>query len=105
MAHVKLSAHAETDLGDIWSYIAEDNTTSADKVIDELLRKFQLLAQNSGLGKKHDELILNLRGFPHKRYMIFYFSIEEGIEIFRVVHGHRDIEAVFEDMMPPEETN
>jgi plasmid stabilization system protein ParE len=37
--------------------------------------------------------------------MIFYFSIEEGIEIFRVVHGHRDIEAVFEDMMPPEETN
>ena len=103
MAHVKLSTHAQTDLEDIWSYIAEDNVTSADKVVDELLQKFQLLAKSSGLGKKRDDLMLDLRGFPHKRYMIFYFVIDEGIEIFRVIHGSRDIDTVFDDMVPSEE--
>jgi toxin ParE1/3/4 len=99
MAQVKLSQFAEADLKEIWSYIAETNIASADKITDEFLKKFQLLAQNSEMGKRRDDLILNLRSFPHKRYVIFYFPIDEGIEVFRVLHGSRDITSLFDDLI------
>jgi toxin ParE1/3/4 len=63
----------------------------------EFARKFQLLADNPKIGRTHDEFIHNLRSFPYRDYIIFYFQIENGIEIYRVLHGTRDIDALFED--------
>ena len=59
--------------------------------------QFRFLAKNSKIGVAQDNFILNLRKFSHKKYIIFYFEIENGVEIYRVVHGARNIEAVFED--------
>ena len=38
---------------------------------------------------------LEKKGFP--KHLIFYRPIDHGIEVVRVLHGARDIEAVFED--------
>jgi len=35
--------------------------------------------------------------FPFKKYHIYYFPIEDGVEIYRVLHGARDNEGEFED--------
>ena len=61
------------------------------------MEKFQFLAKNSKIGVTQDNFILNLRKFSHKKYNIFYFEIENCVEIFRVVHSARNIESVFED--------
>lgn len=45
MTTAKLTVFAQADLDEIWSYIAENDSDLADKVTDELLAKFQLLAQ------------------------------------------------------------
>lgn len=37
----------------------------------------------------------NLRSHPHGNYVIFYRPIGDGIEIVRVLHGARDIDAAF----------
>ncbi len=97
MPITNLSAFAEADLKEIWIYIGEKNPVSADKLVNELLEKFQLLAKTSGLGKKRDDLLINLRIFPHKKYLIFYFPIEGGVEIYRVLHSSRDINHLFSD--------
>ena len=97
MADVIFSSFTESDLDNIFSYVAELNTDSAKKTIKELMQKFKLLAENPKIGRSHDELILNLRSFPYKNYLIFYFPIENGVEIYRVLHGARDIESLFED--------
>jgi toxin ParE1/3/4 len=97
MAIVNFSEFAKADLKSIFAYLAENDVDSADKLVDELLEKFKLLAENSGLGRKRDEFIVNLRSFPYKRYIIFYFPIENGVEIFRVIHSSRDIETLFTD--------
>ena len=97
MAVVNLSSLAQTDLDDIWSYIAENNPDSADKVIDELFKKFQLLSKNSGLGKSRDNLIINLRSFPCNKFVVFYFPIDNGVEIYRILHSSRSIETIFTD--------
>src|SRR2546421_2127442 len=40
-------------------------------------------------GREQDKLLVNLRSFAVKNYLIFYQPFEEGIEILRVLHGDR----------------
>ncbi|MGC2239184.1 MAG: type II toxin-antitoxin system RelE/ParE family toxin [Pyrinomonadaceae bacterium] len=104
MPIVQLSASARADLEEIYSYIAGDNAGAADKITLEMLEKFRLLAGNSMLGRARHELMVNLRSFSHRRYIIFYFPIDDGIEIFRVLHGSRDIDSLFDETiesLPP----
>ena len=93
----ELSIFAERDLEEIWLYINENNTQSANNLIKEFLQKFRMLVDNPNLGKSRSDILLNLRSFPLKKYIIFYVPTENGIEIFRVIHSSRNIERLFDD--------
>ena len=95
MAKILRRPQAEADLIEIWIYIAQDSPTRADKLLDEIDEKSQTLAQSPLIGRARDELGHNIRSFPIGNYVIFYQSIEDGIEIIRVLHGARDIDALF----------
>ena len=95
MAKVLRKPQAEADLIEIWTYIAQDSLTRADKLLDEIDEKSQMLAQSPFIGKTRDELGPTIRSFPIGNYVLFYQPIEDGIEIIRVLHGARDIEALF----------
>ena len=97
MARFDLSPLAKTDLEDVWTHISENSGFYADKTIDELISKFKLLAENPKIGSFHHNLIIDLRLFPFKNYNIFYFPIENGVEIYRVLHSSRDTVQVFDD--------
>ena len=49
------------------------------------------------MGKRQDDFIVEMRMFPFKKYHLYYFPTDDGIEIYRVLHGSRDIEGLFED--------
>lgn len=94
----ELTQQAQNDVKEIWVYFADFNESAANKLIKEIFDKFQFLSENTKLGKKRDEIFLNLRSFPHKKYIIFYLEIEaKRIEIYRVLHASRDIEGLFEE--------
>jgi len=38
-----------------------------------------------------------MRSFPFGRYVIFYVPLEDGIDVVRVLHSARDIDAVFDE--------
>jgi len=42
-----------------------------------------------------DELAPGLRSLPVGNYVVFYRGREGGIEVIRVLHGARDIDALF----------
>jgi toxin ParE1/3/4 len=86
---------AEADLIEIWTYIAQDSLASADKLLDEIDEKSRTLAPSPFIGKARDELGAKIRSFPIGNYVLFYQPIENGTEIVRVLHGARDIEALF----------
>ena len=88
---------ALTDLAEIWAYIAEDNPERADAFADLVATKFEVLARRPGIGRPRPELAADLRSFTVGRYVIFYLAISRGVEIVRVLHGSRDIEAILED--------
>ena len=97
MAKVEFSPIARKDLEDIIVYVAEHNVSATHKIVRELIKKFELLAANPKMGTAKDNFTINLRAFPYKNYVIFYFPNENGVEIYRILHGARDIDSLFEE--------
>ncbi|NEP47052.1 MAG: type II toxin-antitoxin system RelE/ParE family toxin, partial [Okeania sp. SIO2H7] len=84
------SALARQDLIDINDYIAENDIDAADRFLDRIYEKCQLLANFPNMGAKREELMSGLRSVPVGDYLVFYRVAGTGIEIIRVVSGYRD---------------
>lgn len=46
-------------------------------------------------GRSRSELQMGLRSFPVGRYLIFYRPSATSVEIVRVLHSARDVDAMF----------
>lgn len=97
MSRVRKLPQAQEDLLDIWLHIAADSPFRADRFLNLLDEKIRLLADTPGMGRRCDELSPGLRGLPVGNYLIFYRQAGQGIDVVRVLHGARDIEALFDD--------
>ena len=86
---------AEADILEIWDYIADDSLAAADRWVDRLDEQFRLLAAQPMMGRARDELAPRVRSFPFGRFVAFYVPLDDGIDVVRVLHGARDIDAVF----------
>lgn len=53
------------------------------------------MADFPNMGQSCDNFGNGLRTFPVEDYLIFYRSIDGGVEVVRVVSGYRDLETVF----------
>jgi toxin ParE1/3/4 len=96
MATIVKRPRARNDLIEIWAYIAEDSDSKADAFVELLDRKFRALAENPAIGRARHDLTEGLRSFPVGRYVIFYMPLGDGVEVIRVLHSARDIDAEFE---------
>ena len=97
MAH-RLAPEAETDLDDIWYYTASESGSLdiADRLIDALTERFFLLALQPHIGRHRDhDLRPGLRRFPVSAYAILYRIDAADVLILRIIHGSRDIPALF----------
>ena len=95
MSDLKFSRRSQHDLNKIWDRIAEDDRAAAERFAGDIRQKCRLLADNPRLGRARDELRPGLRSFPVGRFLIFYRPLHDGIQVLRVVHGARNIEALF----------
>ncbi|NKB58275.1 MAG: type II toxin-antitoxin system RelE/ParE family toxin [Alphaproteobacteria bacterium] len=86
---------AENDLLDIGAFIEKDSPRAAATFIAAVREKCEALTVNPEIGRARPELIAGLRSFPVGQYVIFYHPTHNSIEIVRVIHGARDIEAFF----------
>jgi toxin ParE1/3/4 len=88
---------AEYDLIEIWEYIAQDSPDNATSFIRRLRDICQTtLAENPRIGRSREEIIPSLRSLPVLGYVIFFRPISDGVEIIRILHGSRDIDAIFD---------
>lgn len=99
MAH-RLSRQAEVDLDEIWLYVAKASGSIdlANRVVDSITDRFCLLAGFPYLGRSRDENFgAGYRSANAGEYVIVYCLDRDDVLILRVVHGRRDIEALFPD--------
>ncbi|MDR9900957.1 type II toxin-antitoxin system RelE/ParE family toxin [Aetokthonos hydrillicola Thurmond2011] len=86
---------ADEDLLEIWSYIAQNNVEAADRIFDKIDQKCQLLSTTPKAGVRRDDLVPGLLCLIEGNYLIFYRIIDETIEILRILHGARNLKAIF----------
>lgn len=67
MAYVTRRPLAAIDILDIWDYIADDSIEQADRWVDRLDEKLELIATQPLMGRARDELAAGLRSFPFGR--------------------------------------
>lgn len=91
MPRILIRPEAESDLDEIWWYIAQDHPNNADQFLDRIQDRFMALADFPHLGTSRDELKSGLRSQPVGNYLIFYFPLADGIDIVRILHGSREV--------------
>ena len=64
-------------------------------MLDEIQKRFLLLARFNEMGVLREDLAAGLRGFPVDQYLIFYRLAKQGIEIVRVLPGKADLKRFF----------
>ena len=96
MAAITITPAAESDLINIWLYIARDNPDAADRVYQAAEKTFKTLADTPRIGTIYQAKRAQLEGirfFPistFRNYVVYYRELSRGIEIVRVLHAHMD---------------
>jgi toxin ParE1/3/4 len=94
----RFTVPASRDIETIIDYIANNRDfDAAERFLDKLNSICRTLVSFPSMGRKRNELAPNIRSFSVDDYLIFYRSIENGIEILRVVSGYRDLNALFSE--------
>ena len=97
MARALFSPRARNDLLDIWTYIAEDSSKTADAWVARIVETADVLASFPYLGRVRTELIGSPRSIAIESFVLFYDVHPNSIRVLRVLHGSRDIPHLFLD--------
>ena len=99
---VLVTPRARQDIVEAALYIADDDPAAADRFLDAVEATLATLSHMPRIGAPREfdnPALTDLRLFPvsgFERYLVFYRPRQTGVEIIRVLHGHRDIDSLFE---------
>jgi addiction module RelE/StbE family toxin len=94
MAEIRWTPEAEKWLRDIYEYIARDNVSAAQRVVEGIYKKVQILKKFPEIGyryrtEREGEIRILLYGHYRIAYLI---RSKEVIDILGVFHGAMDID-------------
>jgi toxin ParE1/3/4 len=93
---------ARRDVVETANFIARDSLDAAMRFFDAVDDAIRKLAEMPGMGRLRDfqnPKFRDVRSWPIKgfeNHLIFYHPTPRGIEVIRVLHGARDVDAIFE---------
>jgi toxin ParE1/3/4 len=84
------------DIEQIADYIArESSLVQADRFLAKLDAKFLKITRFPNLGRQRNEILPGARSLLMDQYLILYMSVDQGVDILRVVSGNRDLSSLF----------
>jgi plasmid stabilization system protein ParE len=63
---------------------------TADRLVDDIIHRFDLLAEPPGMGRARPEFGIGVRSVAVANYVIYYRQEGNDVLIARVLHGRRD---------------
>ena len=97
----RVTRSAQRDLEKIYDYIAEDSVRAAGRMIERFSASFRKLAETPGLGHLREDLTSEpFRFWAVGSYLVIYLEESEPLEIVRVIHGARDVQAILDEDAP-----
>ena len=95
MAAVAFSPKSRQDLLDIGDHIAKDSRGNARRFVEKLVEQCQRIGHAPLAYTGREDLAPGLRMAPMGHYAIFFRVLGDVVRIERVLHGARDLPAVF----------
>lgn len=104
MGSFRIERHPEVigeDLPVIYSFIAKDDVSAAERVLAAVGETFELLAREPEAGVSYQTRNSKLRGVKmipvagYRNYLVFYRVSAECVRILYVVHGARNLLRLF----------
>ncbi|HZL00902.1 MAG TPA: type II toxin-antitoxin system RelE/ParE family toxin [Caulobacteraceae bacterium] len=97
MTKIVLSRRAREDFKRIWSYIAFDSETAADRTLMAIDAKIGRLRSFPESGSPRDDIRPGARMIVHGSYLTLYDydAASKTVEIVAIVEGMRDLERLF----------
>jgi toxin ParE1/3/4 len=87
---------AKQDLREVWRYYSRVASPEiADKLLRDIDRAGERLAQQALLWRARDDVMPGLRSVLVHPYIVFYRLTDTSVEIARVIHGRRNLAAIF----------
>jgi toxin ParE1/3/4 len=92
---LRLTETAETDLAEIWSYLAfEASEAVATRFLSSITARFNDVLLFPMSGALRSQLGPGLRAIFQHNYAIYYVPGDGEVVIVRVLHGSRDMDAI-----------
>ncbi|HEV2961930.1 MAG TPA: type II toxin-antitoxin system RelE/ParE family toxin [Candidatus Angelobacter sp.] len=92
-----LTSQAEHDLDQILDYLVEDSIDAASRVLDAIEKSFDKLAKAPDIGHFREDLAdKRHKFFLVYSYLIVYRFQTKPLQILRVLHTSRDVQALLD---------
>lgn len=95
MSGYEESEYVFCDLQQAARYIRRQNHHVARQFLEAAYDTFEFLAANPGAGRRRSDLgfegLRSFRVVGFRRYLVFYRELSGRIQIWRVLHGSRDL--------------
>lgn len=92
------SEYVFCDLQNAARYLRQHDLDVAKRFLNSAYDSFEFLARSPGVGRPRGDLgFENLRSwhvFGFRRFLIFYREFYERIQVWRVLHGARDLQNI-----------
>ena len=95
MVAVTFSPKSRQDLIDIGDHIAKDSRANARRFVAKLMDQCQRIGIAPLAYTGREDLAPGLRMAPMGRYVVFFRVLGGTVRIERVLHGARDLPAIF----------
>lgn len=94
---IDVSARARLDLFEIEVFISRDNPLRAETFVEELVGKFDTIAERPRSFPIWHRNLPDYRVARHEKYLILFSLFDNSPRIERVLHGARDIGSILRE--------
>jgi toxin ParE1/3/4 len=101
---IRRARQVRDDIIAIYQYVHDRSPQSAEKVLDAIECSIRALADAPGIGTYWNSPHPGLDGIkicpvrPYRNYLIFFRKTPDAVEVFRVVHGARELGPLIDDV-------
>jgi len=101
---IRRAKQVRQDIIDIYTYIGLRNPDAAERVLDAIEQSIDRLKDLSGIGSIWGASDPRLSGMrvvpvsPFRNYLIFFRPVANLVQIYRVVHGARNLDRIVDEI-------
>lgn len=108
--HINIHPQAREDLLEISDYLSERNFDAMLRFIETVNDTMNDIAEMPGRGFRREynnPRVAGLRVLPvpgFEKYLVYYLTTEESIEVLRILHGSQQRDHLFDDETSEEQS-